>query len=138
MENNNLWIISIVAIVAIVGMTFMFSGNKVSYAPQGADYVYEDAEGDLAGQATRLNPFLQAVQKCTCQGQYAVSKSESYGSETCSCSGTCYNSGILVSSDYSTSCQYECSYICRCPSGSQYSDNDFETRSCNVNSLSTE
>ncbi|MGE0793383.1 MAG: hypothetical protein AB7V77_04375 [Candidatus Woesearchaeota archaeon] len=53
MENNNLWIISIVAIVAIVGMTFMFSGNKVSYAQQGADYVYEDAEGDLAGQAIK-------------------------------------------------------------------------------------
>ncbi len=53
MENNNLWIISIIAIVAIVGMTFMFSGNKVSYAPQGADYIYEGAQGDMAGQATR-------------------------------------------------------------------------------------
>ncbi|MGE0793390.1 MAG: hypothetical protein AB7V77_04410 [Candidatus Woesearchaeota archaeon] len=52
-NNSNLWIISIIAIVAIVGMTFMFSENKVSYASEEANYVYEDAEGDLAGQAVK-------------------------------------------------------------------------------------
>jgi hypothetical protein len=67
MENNNLWIISIVAIVAIVGMVFMFSGNKVSYAPQGANYVYEDAQGDLAGQAiVNIKSTSKANVVCEC------------------------------------------------------------------------
>jgi hypothetical protein len=53
MENNNLWIISIVAIVAIVGMVFVFSVGKTTYVPQGENYVYADAQADIAGQAIK-------------------------------------------------------------------------------------
>ncbi|MDD3175474.1 MAG: hypothetical protein PHU51_03285 [Candidatus Nanoarchaeia archaeon] len=51
--NNNYFFIAIVAIVAIVGMTFMAMNVGSKYSSQDATYAISEAEGDLAGQAVK-------------------------------------------------------------------------------------
>ena len=97
-ENSGyLYIIAIVAIVAIVGMVFMFSGNKVSYAPQGANYVYEDTQGDMAGQAitkATIKPInqepLNACDGCYCAGDLTYA---------CNTTVQCGNRGTCLTKD---------------------------------------
>ncbi len=134
MENNNLWMISIVAIVAIVGMVCMFSGNKVSYAQQGADYVVSEENGDLTGQAGKFDVINAAIKACTgCSGtpsynlpsdcapestvtcdSYTATYSTLQNSAVCQayCRGTCYvydfDAGMwdtrMISEDFTKAC----------------------------------
>jgi hypothetical protein len=89
--NNNYFFIAIVAIVAIVGMTFMAMNVGSKYSSQDATYAISEVEGDLAGQA--VTKEARAVPRDT------LPELECYSDADCDGDLVCINNECLMPTD---------------------------------------